>query len=147
MWVGVVQNGTIPGRGIYATYPAFLTAPVQLKDAAAVPVAFALYGDAITLSPSSSSDTAVVRLMRSSSEICGVDNAWKGREKGNTFSLKFCGTCAASTTCQGSQAGSSTTTTGTHLELFQPSHCHGMAFFDIRIHSRLIVVDLFTQTK
>lgn len=53
------------------TYPAFRTAPVQLNDAAAVPVAFALYGDAMTLSPSSSSDTAVVKLMRSSSEICG----------------------------------------------------------------------------
>lgn len=52
------------------TYPAFRTAPVQLNDAAAVPVVFALYGDAITLSPSSSSDTAVVRLIRSSSEIC-----------------------------------------------------------------------------
>lgn len=51
------------------TYPAFLTAPVQLNDAAAVPVAFALYGDAMTLSPSSSSETAVVKLIRSSSEI------------------------------------------------------------------------------
>lgn len=50
-------------------YPAFRTAPVQLNDAAAVPVAFALYGDAMTLSPSSSSDTAVVKLIRSSSEI------------------------------------------------------------------------------
>lgn len=50
-------------------YPAFRTAPVQLNEAAAVPVAFALYGDAMTLSPSSSSDTAVVRLIRSSSEI------------------------------------------------------------------------------
>lgn len=52
------------------TYPALRTAPVQLNEAAAVPVAFALYGDAMTLSPSSSSDTAVVRLMRSSSDIC-----------------------------------------------------------------------------
>lgn len=53
------------------TYPAFLTAPVQLNEAAAVPVVFALYGDAmVTLSPSSSSDTAVVKLMRSSSDIC-----------------------------------------------------------------------------
>lgn len=51
------------------TYPALRTAPVQLNDDAAVPVAFALYGDAMTLSPSSSSDTAVVKLMRSSSEI------------------------------------------------------------------------------
>lgn len=51
------------------TYPALRTAPVQLNEAAAVPVAFALYGDAMTLSPSSSSDTAVVRLMRSSSDI------------------------------------------------------------------------------
>lgn len=50
-------------------YPAFRTAPVQLNEAAAVPVAFALYGDAMTLSPSSSSDTAVVKLIRSSSEI------------------------------------------------------------------------------
>ena len=53
-----------------ATYPALRTAPVQLNDDAAVPVAFALYGDAMTLSPSSSSDTAVVKLIRSSSEIC-----------------------------------------------------------------------------
>lgn len=52
------------------THPALRTAPVQLKEDAAVPVAFALYGDAMTLSPSSSSDTAVVRLIRSSSEIC-----------------------------------------------------------------------------
>lgn len=52
------------------TYPALRTAPVQLKEDAAVPVAFALYGDAMTLSPSSSSETAVVRLIRSSSEIC-----------------------------------------------------------------------------
>lgn len=51
------------------THPAFLTAPVQLNEAAAVPVAFALYGDAMTLSPSSSSETAVVKLIRSSSEI------------------------------------------------------------------------------
>lgn len=51
------------------SYPAFRTAPVQLNEAAAVPVAFALYGDAMTLSPSSSSDTAVVKLIRSSSEI------------------------------------------------------------------------------
>lgn len=51
------------------SYPAFLTAPVQLNDAAAVPVAFALYGDAIILSPSSSSETAVVKLIRSSSDI------------------------------------------------------------------------------
>lgn len=58
---------------IVPTYPAFRTAPVQLNEAAAVPVAFALYGEAITLSPSSSSDTAVVRLMRSSSEICGKE--------------------------------------------------------------------------
>lgn len=50
-------------------HPAFRTAPVQLNEAAAVPVAFALYGDAMTLSPSSSSDTAVVKLIRSSSEI------------------------------------------------------------------------------
>lgn len=48
--------------------PALRTAPVQLKEAAADPVAFALYGDAI--SPSSSSDMAVVRLILSSSEIC-----------------------------------------------------------------------------
>ena len=52
------------------TYPALRTAPVQLKDAAAVPVAFALYGDAMILSPSSSSDIAVVKLIRSSSLIC-----------------------------------------------------------------------------
>lgn len=61
------------GRELWSggyTYPAFRTAPVQLKEDAAVPVAFALYGDAMTLSPSSSSDTAVVRLIRSSSEIC-----------------------------------------------------------------------------
>lgn len=51
------------------SHPAFRTAPVQLNEAAAVPVAFALYGDAMTLSPSSSSDTAVVKLIRSSSEI------------------------------------------------------------------------------
>lgn len=44
---------------------------MQLNEAAAVPVVFAaLYGDAMTLSPSSSSETAVVKLMRSSSEIC-----------------------------------------------------------------------------
>lgn len=49
------------------SYPAFLTAPVQLNDAAAV---FVLYGDAIVLSPSSSSEIAVVRLIRSSSLIC-----------------------------------------------------------------------------
>lgn len=55
------------------THPAFRTAPVQLNDAAAVPVAFALYGEAITLSPSSSSDTAVVKLIRSSSEICKME--------------------------------------------------------------------------
>lgn len=54
------------------TYPAFRTAPVQLNDAAAVPVAFALYGDAIILSPSSSSDIAVVKLIRSSSLICEI---------------------------------------------------------------------------
>lgn len=53
----------------FFTHPAFLTAPVQLNEAAAVPVAFALYGDAMTLSPSSSSETAVVKLIRSSSEI------------------------------------------------------------------------------
>lgn len=61
------------GRGeveLVCTHPALRTAPVQLKEDAAVPVAFALYGDAMTLSPSSSSDTAVVRLIRSSSEIC-----------------------------------------------------------------------------
>lgn len=52
------------------TYPAFRTAPVQLNDAAAVPVAFALYGDAMILSPSSSSEIAVVKLIRSSSLIC-----------------------------------------------------------------------------
>lgn len=61
-------------------YPAFLTAPVQLNDDAAVP--FDLYGDAITLSPSSSSDTAVVKLMRSSSEICenkvNIHTGYKG---------------------------------------------------------------------
>lgn len=51
-------------------YPALRTAPVQLNDAAAGPVAFALYGDAMMLSPSSSSDTAVVKLIRSSSDIC-----------------------------------------------------------------------------
>lgn len=62
-------EGDCYGVGGY-TYPAFRTAPVQLKEDAAVPVAFALYGDAMTLSPSSSSDTAVVRLIRSSSEIC-----------------------------------------------------------------------------
>lgn len=55
---------------LVCTHPALRTAPVQLKEDAAVPVAFALYGDAMTLSPSSSSDTAVVRLIRSSSEIC-----------------------------------------------------------------------------
>lgn len=55
--------------GQLATYPAFLTAPVQLKEAAAVPVCFALYGEFITLSPSSSSETAVVRDIRSSSDI------------------------------------------------------------------------------
>jgi hypothetical protein len=51
------------------THPAFRTAPVQLNDAAAVPVAFALYGEAMILSPSSSSDIAVVKLIRSSSLI------------------------------------------------------------------------------
>lgn len=60
------NNGTKLKR---ISYPAFRTAPVQLNEAAAVPVAFALYGDAMTLSPSSSSDTAVVKLIRSSSEI------------------------------------------------------------------------------
>jgi hypothetical protein len=53
----------------FAPYPAFRTAPVQLNDAAAVPVAFALYGEAMMLSPSSSSDIAVVKLIRSSSLI------------------------------------------------------------------------------
>ena len=59
------------GKAIYiSTYPAFLTAPVQLKDAAAAPVCFPLYGEFIALSPgSSSSDTAVVNDMRSSSDI------------------------------------------------------------------------------
>lgn len=61
--------------GKLATYPAFLTAPVQLNEAAAVPVCFALYGEFITLSPSSSSETAVVRDIRSSSEI------WKRKNK------------------------------------------------------------------
>lgn len=50
------------------THPAFRTAPVQLNEA--VPCAFALYGDAMILSPSSSSDIAVVKLIRSSSLIC-----------------------------------------------------------------------------
>lgn len=57
-------------RTFLITHPAFLTAPVQLKEAAAVPVAFALYGDAMILSPSSSSEIAVVKLIRSSSLIC-----------------------------------------------------------------------------
>lgn len=54
---------------IKTDYPAFLTAPVQLNEAAAVPVCFPLYGEFITLSPSSSSLTAVVRDIRSSSDI------------------------------------------------------------------------------
>lgn len=63
------------GEKLCNTYPAFRTAPVQLKEAAAVPVCFALYGEFITLSPSSSSETAVVRDMRSSSEICNKELA------------------------------------------------------------------------
>lgn len=63
-------------------YPAFRTAPVQLNDAAAVPVAFALYGDAMILSPSSSSEMAVVKLIRSSSLICKVSSPAAGGEKG-----------------------------------------------------------------
>lgn len=52
------------------THPAFLTAPVQLKEAAAVPVCLARYGELCTLSASSSSLTAVVSDIRSSSDIC-----------------------------------------------------------------------------
>lgn len=51
------------------TYPAFRTAPVQLKDAAVVPVLGARKGELWALSASSSSLTAVVRDIRSSSEI------------------------------------------------------------------------------
>lgn len=63
------------------THPAFRTAPVQLNDAAAVPVAFALYGDAMILSPSSSSEIAVVKLIRSSSLICKIiAEGWRGKK-------------------------------------------------------------------
>lgn len=68
---------------LFYIYPAFRTAPVQLNDAAAVPVVFALYGDAMTLSPSSSSDTAVVKLIRSSSEICQTLNEIEEKKKKN----------------------------------------------------------------
>jgi hypothetical protein len=61
-------GGLEEGRIFIITHPAFRTAPVQLKDAA-VPV-FALYGEAMILSPSSSSEIAVVKLIRSSSLIC-----------------------------------------------------------------------------
>lgn len=52
------------------TYPAFLTAPVQLNEAAAVPVCFPRYGEFCVLSASSSSLIAVVKDIRSSSDIC-----------------------------------------------------------------------------
>lgn len=71
------------------TYPALRTAPVQLNEAAAVPVAFALYGDAMTLSPSSSSDTAVVRLMRSSSDICKKKKPKQKKSKKNCAQDRF----------------------------------------------------------
>lgn len=74
----IYRGHKFPDSQEQISYPALRTAPVQLKEDAAVPVAFALYGDAMTLSPSSSSETAVVRLIRSSSEICKkkINKGW-----------------------------------------------------------------------